>query len=64
MGNKILTPLNGVLFMDILPVTTFIVSALGGLIPTSMQIAGAGMTGTALILNNLYLRRRALRATA
>jgi len=62
MGNKILTPLNGVLFMDVLPVTTFIVSALGGLIPTSMQIIGAGMTGTALILNNLYLRRRALRA--
>jgi hypothetical protein len=59
IGNKIVTPLNGVLFMDILPMTTFTVSALTGVIPTRMQIAGACMTGTALILNNLYLRRRA-----
>ena len=42
--------------MDVLPVTTFVVSAIIGLIPTHMQIAGACMTGTALILNNLYLR--------
>jgi hypothetical protein len=59
IGNRILSPLNGVLFMDILPMTTFTVSALTGLIPARMQIAGACMTGTALILNNLYLRRRA-----
>jgi hypothetical protein len=31
MGNRILTPLNGVLFMDVLPVTTFVVSAMSGL---------------------------------
>src|SRR5471032_723799 len=64
MGNRILTPLNGVLFMDVLPVTTFAVSAMSGLIPTHMQIAGACMTGAALILNNLYLRRRARRVVA
>ncbi|MFT4506013.1 DMT family transporter [Caballeronia sp. 15711] len=59
LGNRILTPLNGVLFMDVLPVTTFAVSALTGVLPGRMQIVGACMTGAALILNNVYLRRRA-----
>ena len=58
MGNRILTPLNGVLFMDVLPVTTFIVSSLTGVIPAHAQIAGACMTGAALVFNNIYLRRR------
>jgi hypothetical protein len=35
-----LTPLNGVLFMEAPPVTTFVVLAIIGLIPTHMQIAG------------------------
>jgi hypothetical protein len=59
-----LTPLNGVLFMEAPPVTTFVVLAIIGLIPTHMQIAGACMTGTALILNNLYLRRWTQRVAA
>jgi drug/metabolite transporter (DMT)-like permease len=59
LGNRILTPLNGVLFMDVVPLTTFIVSALAGVIATPMQIAGGCMTCAALVLNNLYLRRRA-----
>jgi len=50
--------------MDVLPVTTFVVSAMSGLIPTHMQITGACMTGAALILNNLYLRRRTRRVAA
>ncbi|WP_276313428.1 DMT family transporter [Pararobbsia silviterrae] len=58
VGNRILTPLNGVLFMDVLPVTTFIVSSLTGTVPARAQIVGACMTGAALIFNNLYLRRR------
>ncbi|MFM0159593.1 DMT family transporter [Paraburkholderia sediminicola] len=62
MGNKILTPLNGVLFMDVLPVTTFVVSSLTGVVPGHWQIAGACMTGAALIFNNLYLRRQARKA--
>lgn len=60
-GNRILGPMNGVLFMDVLPITAFIVSAATGVVPTRAQIAGAGLTGAALILNNLYLRRRARR---
>ncbi|PMS14500.1 EamA family transporter [Trinickia dabaoshanensis] len=58
MGNRILTPLNGVLFMDVLPMTTFVVSSLTGIVPARAQIAGACMTGAALIFNNIYLRRR------
>jgi len=50
--------------MDVLPMTTFVVSAMSGLIPTHMQIAGACMTGAALIFNNLYLRRRTRRVAA
>ncbi|WP_322087295.1 DMT family transporter [Burkholderia sp. BCC1999] len=64
-GNRILGPMNGVLFMDVLPITAFIVSAATGVVPNRAQIAGAALTGIALILNNLYLRRRARRvATA
>jgi drug/metabolite transporter (DMT)-like permease len=56
LGNKILTPLNGVLFMDVVPITAFIVSAMTGVLPTRVQIVGACIAGVALILNNLYLR--------
>lgn len=59
IGNKIITPTNGVLFMDVVPVTAFIVSALIGIVPSSVQLAGAGITATALILNNLNQRKQA-----
>jgi len=57
VGNKILTPLNGMLFINVLPLTSFAISALQGLAPTTAQILGAGLTGLALIGNNLTLRR-------
>jgi drug/metabolite transporter (DMT)-like permease len=57
-GNKILTPTNGVLFMDVVPITAFAISALQGILPTEAQLVGACMTGTALILNNFYMRRK------
>jgi len=56
VGNKILGPLNGVLFMDVVPLTAFAISALEGIVPGGMQLLGAAMTGAALIGNNLYLR--------
>ncbi|QJD99630.1 DMT family transporter [Massilia forsythiae] len=58
MGNKIVTPLNGVLFMDVVPVTAFIISALTGVVPHQVQVCGAVVTATALVLNNLYQRRQ------
>lgn len=60
-GNRILGPMNGVLFMDVVPVTAFTVSALTGVVPGRAQVLGAGMTAFALVLNNLYLRRRSRR---
>jgi drug/metabolite transporter (DMT)-like permease len=57
MGNKILTPLNGVLFMDVVPMTAFVLSAMNGVVPSDMQVFGACITATALLLNNLYQRR-------
>lgn len=59
VGNRIITPTNGVLFMDVVPVTAFIVSALSGVVPTSMQILGASITAMALVLNNLNQRKLA-----
>lgn len=58
LGNRILTPLNGVLFVDVIPITTFIVSSIEGVVPTKMQVVGACLTGAALIFNNAYLRAR------
>jgi drug/metabolite transporter (DMT)-like permease len=60
-GNRILGPMNGVLFMDVVPVTAFAVSALTGVVPGGAQVLGAVMTASALVLNNLYLRRRSRR---
>lgn len=57
IGNRIITATNGVLFMDVVPVTAFIISALSGIVPTHMQITGAAITATALILNNLNQRK-------
>jgi drug/metabolite transporter (DMT)-like permease len=56
VGNKILTPLNGVLFFNVVPLTSFAISALEGLAPTTAQILGAGLTALALIGNNLTFR--------
>jgi drug/metabolite transporter (DMT)-like permease len=58
MGNRILTPMNGVLFMDVVPLTAFIISSLEGVVPAGAQLWGASLTALALILNNLYLRMR------
>lgn len=63
-GNKYLGPLNGVLFMDVVPITAFIISALTGVIPAGMQVAGASLTALALVLNNLYLRKVTKRTAA
>lgn len=63
IGNKIITPLNGVLFMDVVPITAFTLSTLSGVVPDAMQVTGSCMTATALLLNNLY-QRQAQKANA
>jgi len=64
MGNKIITPVNGVLFMNVVPVAAFAVSALSGIVPTPVQLAGAAITVAALVMNNLYQRQRVQRESA
>jgi drug/metabolite transporter (DMT)-like permease len=64
MGNKIITPVNGVLFINVVPVAAFAVSALSGIVPTPVQLAGAAITVAALVMNNLYQRQRAQRENA
>lgn len=64
MGNKIITPVNGVLFINVVPVAAFAVSALSGIVPTPVQLAGAAITVAALVMNNLYQRQRVQRESA
>jgi hypothetical protein len=54
----------GVLFMNVVPVAAFAVSALSGIVPTPVQLAGAAITVAALVMNNLYQRRRVQRESA
>lgn len=58
LGNRTLGAQNGVLFMDVIPLTTFLISSVQGMVPHKAQIVGACITGIALICNNLLLRLR------
>jgi drug/metabolite transporter (DMT)-like permease len=58
LGNRIITPGNGVLFMDVVPLMTFVVSGLTGTIPSAWQIGGACLTAAALICNTVYAKYR------
>jgi drug/metabolite transporter (DMT)-like permease len=62
-GIRILTPINGILFINLVPVTTFTITAIQGKPIEIIQVIGAGLTIVALIANNLDQRRRAARAT-
>jgi drug/metabolite transporter (DMT)-like permease len=64
IGNRKLGPLNGVLFMDVVPITAFTISVITGVVPSPMRFVGAGITALALVLNNIYLRRYAARKAA
>jgi hypothetical protein len=64
LGNRILTPLNGTLFMDVVPITAFLLSTTQGVVPVGAQIVGACITGTALIFNNIFMRQRLIAGVA
>ena len=59
-GNRALTPINGILFINLVPVTTFVISTLSGYEIGELEVVGATVTITSLVLNNLY-QRAALR---
>ena len=55
-GNRALTPINGILFINLVPVTTFAISILAGYEMRKLEVVGATVTITSLVLNNLYQR--------
>jgi len=58
VGNKMLKPENGMLFMNIVPVTTVTISALQGVEVGRWQLAGIFIVIIALVMNNLFQRQR------
>ncbi|MCS7459131.1 DMT family transporter [Paenibacillus doosanensis] len=63
-GIKLLTPINGILFINFVPVTTFIITLLQGHQMTVYDVGGTLLIIAALIGNNLYQRRRGSLAAA
>ena len=56
-GNRALTPINGILFINLVPVTTFAISILSGYNMSKLEVTGAIITIAALVSNNLYQRK-------
>ncbi|MBE1444100.1 DMT family transporter [Paenibacillus sp. OAS669] len=63
-GIKLLSPVNGILFINFVPVTTFIITVLQGHAMTVYDIGGTLLIIAALVSNNLYQRRRGSLAAA
>jgi drug/metabolite transporter (DMT)-like permease len=63
-GTRRVGPLNSMLLTNLMPVATFTYSALHGRAFESTELVGAGIVLSALIANNVYLRRAQLREAA
>ncbi|MFF8614318.1 EamA family transporter [Streptomyces sp. NPDC015350] len=57
-----LGPANGVLFINLVPLTSFAIEAVRGHRPTTAELTGVALTLAAVVANNLYSRRTAERA--
>ena len=57
IGVKRLGPLNGVLFINLVPVTAFAIGAFQGRVFSNIELIGAALTISALIANNLLARK-------
>ena len=57
-GNRLVGSINGILFMNLVPVTSFIISVLGGYYISSFELIGCLLTIIALVANNLYNRKK------
>lgn len=57
-GIKLLGPVNGVLFINFVPITAFTIGVINGRLFSHAEILGAAIVITALISNNLFLRYR------
>jgi hypothetical protein len=48
-ANRALTPTNGILFINLVPVTTFLISILAGYNMSKLEVVGAAVTIAALV---------------
>ena len=56
-GIHVLGPLNGMLFINLVPISAFIIGLARGFAPYPAEFAGAALTLLALVANNLLARR-------
>lgn len=61
-GIKVLGPVNGVLFINVVPITAFTAGVLMGHTFGVAELVGAALVILALISNNLYLRKASAKA--
>ncbi|WP_376092320.1 DMT family transporter [Roseomonas sp. CCTCC AB2023176] len=52
-GMRALGPARGVLFINLVPVTAFLIAVVGGRVPAAAEIAGVALVIAALLLNSL-----------
>ncbi|EJP84927.1 hypothetical protein IC3_04749 [Bacillus cereus VD142] len=57
MGNRYISSINGILFMNLVPVLALIGSIFRGYTVDKIEIAGASLTIIALLCNNLWQRK-------
>lgn len=55
-GINTLGPINGVLFINLVPITAFTIGLVKGEVISEAELAGAGITIAVLLLNNIYTR--------
>ncbi|AWC30141.1 DMT family transporter [Bacillus cytotoxicus] len=58
MGNRFISSINGILFMNLIPVFSLIGSMFRGYIITTIEVIGAALTIIALLCNNLWQRKK------
>ncbi|BBM21453.1 EamA family transporter [Lactiplantibacillus plantarum] len=56
MGNRIVGSINGILFMNLVPITSFVISIINGYKVSAFELAGCLITICALVGNNIYNR--------
>lgn len=56
VGNKLLTPQNGALFMNLVPIVTFMIEVITGYHISGVELLGVFLTIVAIVLNNISKR--------
>lgn len=64
-GNKIIGPLNGTLFMNLVPITTFTITTIAtGKLPTVPAFIGVCLVILGLLINNIFTRHATAKSSA